>query len=32
MKAMIALMMEAEHTSETTAFFNETTWRYIPDR
>jgi hypothetical protein len=27
----IALMMEAEHTSETSTYFTETTQRYIPE-
>jgi hypothetical protein len=29
--AYIALMMEAERTSETSVHFNLTTWRYIPE-
>jgi hypothetical protein len=28
---IIALMMEAVHTSETSVYFNETTRRYIPE-
>jgi hypothetical protein len=28
---IIALMIEAVRTSETTVKFNVTTWRYIPD-
>jgi hypothetical protein len=28
---IIALMMEAVCTSETSIYFNETTWHYIPD-
>jgi hypothetical protein len=28
---MIALMMEAIRTSETSVNFNVTTWRYIPE-
>jgi hypothetical protein len=28
---MITLMMEAVHTSETSVYFNETIWRYIPE-
>jgi hypothetical protein len=27
----IALMMEAVHTSETSVYLSETTWRYIPE-
>jgi hypothetical protein len=27
----IALMMEAAHTSETSVYSNESTWRYIPE-
>jgi hypothetical protein len=29
--ASIAMMMEAVHTSEISVYFNETTWRYIPE-
>jgi hypothetical protein len=29
--AMIALIMEAVRTSETSVYFKETTWRYIPE-
>jgi hypothetical protein len=27
----ISLMMEAVHNSETSVYFKETTWRYIPE-
>jgi hypothetical protein len=27
----ISLIMEAVRTSETSVYFNETTWRYIPE-
>jgi hypothetical protein len=27
----IALIIEAVHTSETSVYFNETTWRYVPE-
>jgi hypothetical protein len=30
-RAMRALMMEAESTSETSAHFYQTTWRYNPE-
>jgi hypothetical protein len=30
-RAIIALTMDAVHTSETSVYFNETTWRYIPE-
>jgi hypothetical protein len=30
-RRFIALMMEAVRTSETSVYFNETTWRYIPE-
>jgi hypothetical protein len=29
--AIITLMMDAAHTSETSVYFNETTRRYIPE-
>jgi hypothetical protein len=29
--SIITLMMEAEHTSETSVYFKETTWCYIPE-
>jgi hypothetical protein len=29
--SIIALMMEAEHTSKMSANFNVTTWSYIPE-
>jgi hypothetical protein len=30
-KRAIALMMDAVHTSDTSVYFNEATWCYIPE-
>jgi hypothetical protein len=29
--SIISLMMQAVHNSETSVYFKETTWRYIPE-